>query len=255
MLEGMRLGSVDMAVITNAYMFSLVPAAGVFDLPFIFPNAQVARAILDGPFGQSVHAEYEGTGVKPLAWGEGGFRHMVTVGQPVRNLADFKGMKVRSMENAIYVGSYNALGVNAVPMNWADVIPALQQNTIEGLDIPISVVDSNGFAEVCKYVSLTAHFYSPLNLTISESKWNTLTPEQQALVKQAAIDACNAERAYLSEREADAEKVLEGKGVTIVRDINYAEFQDSLQEFYGSYKDKIGGGFVDGLMKALAEHR
>jgi tripartite ATP-independent transporter DctP family solute receptor len=255
MLEGMRMGSVDMAVITNAYMFSLVPAAGVFDLPFIFSNAQMARTILDGPFGQSVHAQYQGKGVKPLAWGEGGFRHMVTVKTPVRALADLKGLKVRSMENAVYVASYKALGANVVPMNWADVIPSLQQGTIDGLDIPISVVDSNGFGEVCQVVSLTGHFYSPLNLTISEAKWNSLTDEQKELVQKAAIDACNAERAYLSDREADATKVLETKGVTIVRDVNYAEFQDALKTFYASYRDQIGPEFVDGLMKAISEYK
>ena len=97
MFTGMQIGTTDMAVMTNAYVSGYIPAAGLFDLPFIFKNNEEAARILDGKLGIEVLNEYEKFGIKALAYGEGGFRHLVTLKNQVKKPEDFKGLKIRCM--------------------------------------------------------------------------------------------------------------------------------------------------------------
>ena len=91
------------------------------------------RQILDGEIGQSVLKEFDRYGVKALAWGEGGFRHLVTKEKEVRFPQDFKGLKIRCMETESYIATYGALGTNAVPMAWSETITGLQQGTLDAV--------------------------------------------------------------------------------------------------------------------------
>lgn len=168
MFTGMQIGTTDMAVMTNAYVSGYIPAAGLFDLPFIFKNNEEAARILDGKLGTEVLNEYGKFGIKALAYGEGGFRHLVTLKNQVRKPEDFKGLKIRCMETESYIATYAALGTNAVPMAWSETITGLQQGTIDGLDIPISVIYANGFSDIAKDLNLTGHFYSPLIICMSK---------------------------------------------------------------------------------------
>ena len=192
MFSGMQMGTTDMAVMTNAYASGYVPASGLFDLPFIFKDNETAANILDGEIGQSILKEYDNYGVKALGWGEGGFRHLVTLNKAVREPADMKGLKIRCMETETYLATYAALGVNAVPMAWSETITGLQQGTIDGLDIPVSVTYSNGFPDIAKYLNMTGHFYSPLLICVSGEVFDALSPEEQQILSEAAVEAGKA---------------------------------------------------------------
>ncbi|MDR1832625.1 MAG: TRAP transporter substrate-binding protein DctP [Fusobacteriaceae bacterium] len=253
MFEGMQLGTVDMAIMTNAYASNFVAASGLFDLPFIFAGNKVAADILDGPIGQAVLAEYTKEGVIALAWGEGGFRHLVTMKTPVRKPADFAGLKIRCMETKTYIATYNAVGANAVPMAWSETITGLQQGTIDGLDIPISVIYSNGFPDIAKYLNLTGHFYSPLVMCISAEIWGGFSKEEQAILKDAAVEAGKADRAHNARVEGELLKKMKDAGMNIIDDVDIPAFQAQLKNFYGEQKGAIGGTYVDDLLKVLAE--
>ncbi|MDR3258570.1 MAG: TRAP transporter substrate-binding protein [Fusobacteriaceae bacterium] len=251
MFEGMQLGTVDLAIMTNAYASNFVSASGVFDLPFIFKNNKIAAEVLDGALGQAVLNEYTGQGVKALAWGEGGFRHLVTMKTEVRKPADFTGLKIRCMETKTYISTYNALKANAVPMAWSETITGLQQGTIDGLDIPISVIYSNGFPEIAKYLNLTGHFYSPLIMCISNEVWKELTPEEQNILSESAIAAGKLCREHNARVEGELLKKMKDAGMNIIEDVDIPSFQALLKDFYGDQKSSIGGTFVDDLLKEL----
>lgn len=253
MFEGMQIGTVDMAIMTNAYASNFVPASGVFDLPFIFKDNETAAKILDGPLGTKVLKSYEEKNVKALAWGEGGFRHLVTMKDEVRKPADFKGLKIRCMETKTYIATYEALNANAVPMAWSETITGLQQGTIDGLDIPISVIYSNGFPEIAHTLSLTGHFYSPLIMSISLGTWNDLSEKNQKILTEAAKEAGNRNRAHNAKVEGEMLGIMESQGMTIVKDVNTPSFQETLKNFYMEQKDNIGGNYVEELLKALSE--
>lgn len=251
MFEGMQLGTTDMAVMTNAYASSFVSASGVFDLPFIFKDKATAAKILDGALGQAVLGEYKAKGVTALAWGEGGFRHLVTMNNAVRKPADFKGLKIRCMETETYLATYAALGTNAVPMAWAETITGLQQGTIDGLDIPISVIYSNGFPDIAHYINLTGHFYSPLIICVSNGVFDKLSAEEQEILRTAAKEAGQKCRDNNTAVESVMLDEMEKSGMNILRDVDIPAFQETLGDFYMNRAGAIGGTYVKDLLAAL----
>lgn len=253
MFSGMQMGTTDMAVMTNAYASGYVPASGLFDLPFIFEDSETASRILDGEIGQAVLNEYDNYGVKALGWGEGGFRNLVTLNKEVHKPEDFKGLKIRCMETESYIATYSALGTNAVPMAWSETITGLQQGTIDGLDIPVSVTYTNGFPDIAKYLNMTGHFYSPLLICTSKDIYDSLTPEEQQILTEAAAEAGTMSRENNKRVESVMIDEMEKQGMTIVRDVDIEAFQEVLGDFYTSRASAIGGTYVDDLMKALEQ--
>lgn len=251
MFEGMQLGTVDMAIMTNAYASNFVSASGVFDLPFIFKDSNTAAKILDSDLGTRVLNEYESKKVKALSWGEGGFRHLVTMNRGVTKPEDFKGLKIRCMETNTYIETYNALKANAVPMAWSETITGLQQKTIDGLDIPISVIYSNGFPEIAKYLSLTGHFYSPLVMCMSLDVWNDLDDQQKQIISDSSKEAGKLCRQHNQEVEQVLLEKMEEQGMKIIRDVDVKSFQNILGDFYMKQSSYIGGTYVDDLLKEL----
>lgn len=251
MFTGMQIGTHDMAIMTNAYVSSFIPAAGLFDLPFIFKDPKEAAEILDGELGMEVLKEYEKFGVKGLAYGEGGFRHLVTLKTPVREPKDFKGLKIRCMETESYIATYSALGTNAVPMAWSETITGLQQGTIDGLDIPISVIYTNGFPDIAKNLNLTGHFYSPLVICISKNIFDSLEDSEKNILIEAAKEAGKICREHNANSEEKMLSEMEKQGMQIIKDINREAFQEVLRDFYSSRANNIGGNYVEKLMKKL----
>lgn len=251
MFTGMQIGTHDMAIMTNAYVSSFIPAAGLFDLPFIFKNSEEAAEILDGEIGAEVLKEYEEFGVKGLAYGEGGFRHLVTLKTPVREPKDFKGLKIRCMETESYIATYSALGTNAVPMAWSETITGLQQGTIDGLDIPISVIYTNGFPDIAKNLNLTGHFYSPLVVCISKNIFESLDDREKNILIEAAKEAGEICREHNRNSEEKMLEEMEKQGMEIIKDVNKEAFQEVLKDFYSSRANNIGGNYVEKLMKKL----
>ena len=249
MWEGMQTGTCDMAVMTNAYVSSYVPANGALDLPFIFSDLEQARSIVDGEFGQALIDNLEGTGVTCLAFSEGGFRQLCTRSAAVKAPADLSGLKIRCMETKIYLSAYKALGVNATPMAWGELLTALQQGTVDGCDAPLSVLYTNGFPDICDYIDNVNLFYSPLPLCISTSVYESLSAEDQQILKEAAAEAAKAARAN---NDATAEKMeadLTSQGMTIVseEEVDTEAFQAAVQPCYEEMESYIGSDWVNKL--------
>lgn len=256
MFEGQQLGTVDMSVISNAVVSNFIPACGMLDLPFLFDDYQMAVDFLTGDIGQAVMDAYEGSGVKALGMCINGFRQLVTVGTPVYGPDDMKGMKIRCMENAIYLGTYQAIGANPLPMAWSEVITALQQKTVQGLDGGVSVFYSSGFGDILDYVTLTNQFCAANTVTISESVWNGLSENQQNLLSEAVKWACAEELAVQGENDKEKIGLLEEQGVTIIREdqVDFDAFRAALGDFYEEQKPTVGAEYVDMILDAVANY-
>ena len=161
LLERMKMGIVDAGLITSGPIINFVPRFGVIDLPFLFRDSEHAYKVLDGPIGQSLFADMEKQGWKGLSWAERGFRNLTNSKRPVKSPDDLKGLKIRLMQNPVYVDSFKALGANAVPMAWTEALTALQQKTIDGQENPLNVIVSYKLDECQKYMSITRHAYAP----------------------------------------------------------------------------------------------
>lgn len=247
MWEGMQIGTCDMAVMTNAYVSSYVRANGALDLPFIFTDLDQAREVLDGEFGQALIDNMEGTGVTCLAYSEGGFRQLCTKKAGIWTPEDLKGMKIRCMETKIYLSAYEALGVNATPMAWGELLTALQQGAVDGCDAPLSVLYTNGFPDICKYIDNINLFYSPLPVCISTSVYKSLSEEDQNILKNAALEAAKETRASNDAMAEKMETDLEADGMTIIPtiDVDTQAFQNTVQPCYDEMESYIGVEWVD----------
>lgn len=252
--EATEFGTTDMSVMTNGNIGMFNAPNYAIDLPFMFADSETAWEALDGPAGQAILDSMEAVGVKGLAYGEVGFRHMVTNKHGIKTKADFSGLKIRSLENEMYVSTYTSLGANATPLAWTEVMSGLQQGTIDGLDIPLAIIYTQNFQDLADYLSLTGHFYNCQTMCMNLDFWNKLSAEQQAWVQEAADYSSDVQRAKLASTESQWIDELEGKGMTVIRadEIDFDSFKTSLNEIYDSYAKSIGGTYVQDMLDASA---
>jgi tripartite ATP-independent transporter DctP family solute receptor len=251
-IEGMSLGTVDMGVITNAPISGFVPQFQALDLPFIFSSTEQAHAVLDGPIGQELLELLAGVNIKGFCFSEGGFRQMINNVRPVFEPSDVEGVKYRVMENPIYMGMFRALGSNATPMAWGEVFTAVQQGTIDGLEIPIPVIHQNKYAEVTKYLSLTNHTYSPLIVMMSANKWQSLDADLQAKVVAAAEGAIKHTRAENAKNTAALLEDLANQGMEVNEINDPAAFREKVLPLYDEFSGDIGADLLAKLLEATS---
>ncbi len=240
MIEGIGFGTIDMGVITNSPISRISVPFQVNDMPFIYPSEEYAHKVLDGPVGQKLLATLESKNIIGLGFAEGGFRQMINNVRPVKNAGDVSGIKWRVMPNPVYIEMFRSLGGNAVPMPWGEVFTAIQQGTIDGLEIPLAVIYNNGFYEVAKYCSLTNHTYSALGVLISKRKYDKLTPEQQDAVRKAARKAIDRERIQNRKNVQETVAKLEAKGMKVNTVADFKPFQGKVTKVYDQFRPNIG---------------
>lgn len=243
LLERMKMGIVDAGIITNGPIINFVPRFGAIDLPFLFRNPEHAYKVLDGPIGDKLFANLEKQGWKGLAWAERGFRNLTNSKKAVNSPDDIKGLKIRVMQNPVYVDSFKALGANAVPMAWTEALTALQQGTIDGQENPLNVIVSFKLNESQKHMAITRHAYAPAPLIMSMLTWKKLNPDQQKAVLKAAQEAAVYERAFNNASEKLWVKELEGKGMKVTTP-DLKPFLDAVKPIYDTYTPKFGKDFI-----------
>jgi tripartite ATP-independent transporter DctP family solute receptor len=240
--QQVRTGSLEMVLTSTAPLTSIVPALGVFDLPFLFDNAKEADQVLDGKAGEWFAAKLPAIGAINLAWWENGFRHTTNSKRPITKLEDFDGVKMRVMQNNIFLDTFKTLGSNAVPMAFSEVYSALETKTVDGQENPFSNIENMKFYEVQKYLTLTKHAYSPTLVLFSKKTWDTLSPQEQATLKECAALGREEQRRVNREHEARSVANLKEKGMQ-VNEISPAEMQrirDKSKVIYERHGKAIG---------------
>ncbi len=250
LLEGMQIGTVDMGLITNGPVANFVDAFSVFELPFLFPDAQAAYEVLDGEIGQEILDSLEDVNLKGLAFAERGFRNITNSRHPINEPADLDGLRLRVIENEVYVDTFRTLGANAVPMAWTEALTALQQGTIDGQENPINAIHAFNLAETQDYLTMTRHIYAPALFVMSLPKWNALPEEAQTLVQQAAREASQYARAQNAEMEAEQLTALEEAGMEINESPDIEAFQAAVAPIYEQYGEQFGD-YLPRIQEAL----
>ncbi len=245
-IEGLQLGTIDLAIVSTGATLNFVPQTGVFDIPFLFRDLAHARKVLDGKIGQDMLAEFPKRGLVALAWGEQGFRHLTNNVRPVKEPADIKGLKIRTTENPIHIAAFRELGVLATPMAWPEVATALQQGTIDGQENPLSVIVSVKMWQLQKYLSLTAHVYGPALILMAPSVYDGLDDAGKAKFKEAAAAGAKAMRAYVDQVEKDGIETLKSNGMQ-VNTVDHAAFVKAVQPVYPQYYKQFGQALVESI--------
>jgi hypothetical protein len=250
-MEAVRFGTVDMTIMTNAVIAQIEPAYQVNDLPFLYSSEEQARKALDGKLGSDLAAMLAKKNVVVLGYMEGGFRQMINNKKPVGVPADVTGVKYRVMQNPMYIDMFTSLGGAAVPMAWGEVFTAVQQGTIDGLEIPVAVIDSSKMYEVTKFLSMTNHTYSMIALLISKRSMDKLTPDQKAAVMAAAKTATAEQRAAALVNEKALLDGLAKKGMIINKVADVAPFRKSVQSIYDKSRVAVGDALINQALDAV----
>tara|TARA_R100001129_G_scaffold186597_1_gene179117 strand:+ start:20000 stop:20989 length:990 start_codon:yes stop_codon:yes gene_type:complete len=250
LLEGMQIGTVDMGIITNGPVSNFVEEIAVFELPFLFPSREKAIEVLDGDIGQEILGKLEGVNLKGLTYAERGFRNLTNSKRPVKSPADVDGLRVRVMENPVYVDSFRALGADAIPMAWNEALTAMQQGTIDGQENPVNVIYSFKLSETQKYLTMTRHTYAPAIIVMGMPAWQQLSGEAQEIVLQAAKEAANFERELSANSEGEQLQALRDQGMEIVEDADLAAFSEAVAPVYEKYGAKFGD-YLPRIQEAL----
>ncbi len=238
LLENMKMGAVDAGIITSGPIINFLPEFGIFDLPFLFKSPGHAYAVLDGPIGQEMLKSMESQGWIGLAYGERGFRNLTNSKHKVSTPEDVKGLKIRVMQNPLYVETFRLLGANAVPMAWTEALTALQQKTIDGQENPLNVIVAFKLYESQSHLSLTRHTYSPNVVMMSKITWDRLTPAQRDIVKKAAVEGTWANRDHDNKKAVEWLQFLKEQGMDVEEHPDLEAFQKAVKPVYDSYENQ-----------------
>lgn len=253
-LEGLQFGTIDMGIITNAVVANLEPSYQLLDLPFLFGNAEQAHDVLDGPVGQELATKLVDDGIISLGAAEGGFRNMINNTRPVRKPEDIAGVKYRTMQNPVFIEMFSSLGGSPIPMAWGEVFTAMQQGTVDGLEIPASVVQSNNFAEVAKYLSFTRHTYSAIQLLMSKKSFDALPADVQQAVRDAGTKAIAEQRIAVAAGEKDVVAALIAAGMEINDIDDVGAFRAEVAPVYKQFESSIGKDLLDQALAAVSNN-
>jgi tripartite ATP-independent transporter DctP family solute receptor len=250
-VSALQGGTIEFVMLNSGILASQVKDFEVYDFPFMFANAKEADAVVDGPFGQKLHAKLQDKGIVGLAYAELGFRNITNSKRPINAVDDIAGLKLRVIPNAINVDWVKTLGANPTPLAFPEVYAALEQKAIDGQENPLSVIVANKFAEVQKYLALTNHQYNPQSLIFSKKVWDTLSPAEQKILQDAAIEAAKYQRQVNREAAAGQLDALKKAGMQ-VSELSAAE-QTKLRDKLKPVIDKHGAAYPATVAELQAE--
>ena len=253
MLQAMQFGTMGAGVITGTQVGTLEPAFQLNDLPFLYANNQQAHKVLDGEVGQKLLSLLDAKGIVGLGFPEAGFRHTISNEGPIRTPEDFSGVKLRVQPSELFIASFRAIGANPVPMAWSDVFTAVQQGTVDGLEIPLPVIFANKYPEVTDYLSLTSHTYNALALLMSKQTFQKLSSENQEVVRQAAKRAIERQRATVASNNDEVLAQIEAAGMSVNEVDDVGAFRNKVSGVYDEYRSKIGADIVNTALEQVAE--
>jgi tripartite ATP-independent transporter DctP family solute receptor len=233
-IEQTQFGVIDLNRISIGAFGTQVPEATVTQLPYIFRSTEHFHNVLDGPVGEEILAAFDKVDVVALAFYDGGSRSFYNSKKPINSPADIAGMKMRVMQSDIFVDMVAAFGGNATPMPYGEVYSGIQTGVIDGAENNYPSYDTAGHAEVAKYYSLDEHLMVPEVLVISKIVWDGLTPEDQALFREAAKESVAKQRELWSAKEVESKAAVEALGA-VINTVDKQPFIDMMKPVYDKY--------------------
>ena len=250
--QALRSGTQEMVVTSTSPLVGILPEIGVFDLPFLISSEKEADQLLDGEFGKFISDKMPTVGLVNLAYWENGFRNATNSKQPIKKWEDFQGVKMRVMQNPIFLDTFKNMGANAVPMNFGEVFAALETRTIDGQENPFVTIETSKMNEVQKYLSVTRHAYTPFMVLFSKKIWDGYSPEEQKVLTDCATQARDVQRQTNRELNQKSFASLREKGMQVneLPEAEVARMREQAKTIYEKHAATIGKETVD---KAMAE--
>jgi TRAP-type transport system periplasmic protein len=235
-------GAQEMMVGSTATLVGISKEMALWDTPFLIANVKEADTLLDGPIGDKVRNKLQDKGLVGLVYWENGFRNLTNSKRAITKMEDMQGIKLRVMQNNVFLNSFQTLGANAIPLAFSELFSALETKTVDGQENPFNTILSSKFYEVQKYMTVTNHVYSPWIVTASKKWWDQLSKDEQKVLMDAAKTSRDFERKDTRDEAAKAMGDLKAKGMQI-NELSPAEatrMRDKLTKVYASIGADIG---------------
>jgi tripartite ATP-independent transporter DctP family solute receptor len=233
-IEQTKLGALAMTRVNSSAMNNVCQETTVVTMPFLFNSKEHMRHVLDGAVGDDILKACAAQGFIGLAWYDSGARSIYSVKKPIKTLADAKGLKVRVQQSDLWVSLLEAMGANATPMPFGEVYTALKTGLIDAAENNYPSYESSRHFEVAKYFSKTEHSMAPEILLFSKKTWDTLSPEDQKIIREAAKESVVYMRKLWDEREEKSLATVKAAGAQIV-EVDKASFQAAMKPVYDKY--------------------
>src|SRR5690606_18964001 len=214
-IEQVRSGVIDLNRVSMAPWNGLVPVTMIPSLPYLFRSPQHARNVMAGPIGDEIAAGFPEHGVVVLAFYDGGSRSFYYSKKPVNSVADLAGLKCRVIQSDVFVDMVAALGASATPMPYGEVYSPIETGVIDGAENNFPSYESAKHFEVAKNYSLDEHTIVPEVFVMSKTSWDRLTPEDQAIFRQAGKESMEKQWELWDARVAQSRKIVEEAGSQI----------------------------------------
>ena len=227
-------GAQEMMVGSTATLVGITKEMALWDTPFLISNTKEADTLLDGPIGEKIKDKLQEKGLVGLVYWENGFRNLTNSKRPVTKVEDMDGIKLRVMQNNVFLNSFKTLGANAIPMAFSELFGALETKTVDGQENPYNTILSSKFYEVQKYLTVTNHVYSPWIVLVSKKWWDQLSKTEQKVLMDAAKTSRDYERKDTREEASKAMAELKTKGM-LVNELSPAEAERMRSKLTGVY--------------------
>ncbi|CAM0556380.1 TRAP transporter substrate-binding protein [Halomonas sp. ATBC28] len=233
----MRMGTLAFSTNSQGSTSSVVPQFSVLGLPFLFNSLPSAWEVMDGEVGDELKRLSEEKGLVLLALWDNGIRHVSNNVRPIETPDDLEGLKIRTPPDEMTVDIFEALGANPTPMNFSELYIALEQGVVDGQENPLMNIYSSKLHEVQDYISLTGHKYESTPLLMSKMVWDTLSPEYQEVIQQAAVEAGEFNRQASLEADDALRSKMEEAGVAF-NEVNPEPFIEATSSVYDQWAEE-----------------
>ena len=257
LLESCKDGDIPFVVQNTAPQVTFMPDLAIFDVPCAFENLEECREVLDDPeFSSLISSVYEKGGYQLLGVADQGFRIMST-NKPVKGIGDFKGQKIRTMENPFHLAFWKSIGANPTPMSFAEVYIGLQQHTIDAQENPYEVIVSNRLYEQQDYVVETNHLPHLITLIMNDEFFKGMPEENQRILKEAAATATEYARQASDDRIADRVKTIEDSGTKILKidEETYKAIVDASSGVRDSIQKKVDSEVYNKFIECIDKYK
>lgn len=250
MISSVRGGTLDICLTGNPFFTGLAQKLNVLDLPFLFDTRKHVAAVLDGPIGDGLRRELEGSNLKALATWEVGWRNLTNSRRPVQTAADIRGLKIRTTPNPAHIRAFQLLGAVPTPMAFTELFSALETGAVDGQENPVTLILNAKFNEVQKHISLTRHAFTSGPLVMNKTKFEAMAPATRAMLVETAAECAVIQREMNEGSEATSLAELKKEGMQAVEAPDRASFSAVVAaEVRKEFVTKFGSELIDAIVK------
>jgi tripartite ATP-independent transporter DctP family solute receptor len=253
-VQGLQFNMLQMGSASTPNLSPFSDSFLIYDLPFLFPDYESTDLITDGPIGMEAAKALESSGIIGLGYIEIGFRNLWNNKKAIKTMADAKGLKIRSTPSKAHIATLRALGMNPTPISWGEVYTALQQKTVDGIDIDLNLAWFNNFPEVNNNVTIVNSLYSPHLVMISKKFLDSLSEDDKKMILDTFQEVKLYERKLIRDGEKEIMDKLADKGVNVITlsPEERAKWAEATSVVYEEFEARIGKELIEKVRATIA---